>query len=100
MTVVAVDNLQGKEDPTETWQKPEKSYQMDFIQFCSFRTIFLVLTMMTTMTMMSNTEFPQFIAVYFLVDLMRRTYGALLHDRIVLQQLGSHQRQQDIEDAE
>ena len=56
--------------------------------------------MMTTMVTMSNAEFPQFTAVYFLVDLMRRTYGALPHDRVVLQQLGSHQRQQDIEDAE
>ena len=40
VTVIAVDNLQGKKDPTEACQK---YYQDDFIQFCSFCTIFVVL---------------------------------------------------------
>ena len=35
----------------------------------------------------------------FLVDLLP-TYGTLPHDGVVLQQLGAHQRQQNIEHAE
>ena len=35
----------------------------------------------------------------FLVDLLP-TYGTLPHDGVVLQQLGAHQCQQDIEHAE
>ena len=75
VAVVAVDNLQGKEDSTEACCNSKIHQQCDYVQVG-----ILVLWLIV------NGGF----------DL---TYGTLSHDGVVLQQLRAHQCQQDIEHA-